>query len=562
MTDSDLLRRFAEQRSEAAFTSLVQRHIDLVYGAALRQLRGDVHAAKDVTQEVFVSLARKAGALHRHPTLLGWLYSNTRFTAVSRIRREQRRQLREQEAHAMTENLNSTATTPDWTRVRSVLDEAMHDLDDRDRQALLLRFFERQPFAAIAGQLGMSENAVQKASERALDKLHAALSRRGVTSTSAALATGLAAHASTAAPAGLATSITSAAVASAGLGVTLLSFMNPANFVATACAATAVASLGIALNQHNKAEAHARELAALRQPHAALEAEVSTLKGALAAARERAHAAEADNAKLLAAINTTSQGAPSRTVTTAAAASDAPITRDLVQARHKRGRDLLAAGNWADAFAELKWCYEIGMIQIGSMSGVRASSVLTDLGKIAQNFPPAATWMRDMRDKLEQRMRASATDREAAGEVAGINIALQQPARNLALFDEFPAGDERRRNLSFRVYEQLSQAKRYRDAYEVKSYDEMISNFGLRSTPPAFAGRMPNAEEVRLRHRQYAITGTAKDVEVLAGAGQLAQAKELAKKVIALDPTPETVAILESHVTSAGQPRLLDGLKP
>src|SRR5882724_3001944 len=98
MNDSELLKRYAETRSEAAFTELVQRHIDLVYSAAFRQVGGDAHLAQDVTQTVFVDLARKASSLPMPSVLVGWLYTSTRFAAAKMIRTEQRRQAREQEA--------------------------------------------------------------------------------------------------------------------------------------------------------------------------------------------------------------------------------------------------------------------------------------------------------------------------------------------------------------------------------------------------------------------------------------------------------------------------------
>jgi DNA-directed RNA polymerase specialized sigma24 family protein len=82
MTDSELLRKFADETCESAFAELVQRRINFVYSAALRQLAGDKHRAKDITQEVFIDLARKAAALKRHPDLLGWLYMSTRFAAL------------------------------------------------------------------------------------------------------------------------------------------------------------------------------------------------------------------------------------------------------------------------------------------------------------------------------------------------------------------------------------------------------------------------------------------------------------------------------------------------
>src|ERR1700722_4312114 len=99
--DGELLRRYAEAGSEAAFAELVQRYVDLVYSAALRQVNGDAHLAQDVSQAVFTDLARKAAALSRHEVLTGWLYTGTHFAATKAVRSESRRRTHEQGARAM-----------------------------------------------------------------------------------------------------------------------------------------------------------------------------------------------------------------------------------------------------------------------------------------------------------------------------------------------------------------------------------------------------------------------------------------------------------------------------
>src|SRR6185369_9502659 len=101
MTDSELLRQYATERSEAAFATLVDRHLPLVYSAAVRRLNGDTHRASDVAQAVFAELARDAARLAGHPVLTGWLYTATRNTSIDLARAEKRRRVREQQAHAM-----------------------------------------------------------------------------------------------------------------------------------------------------------------------------------------------------------------------------------------------------------------------------------------------------------------------------------------------------------------------------------------------------------------------------------------------------------------------------
>src|ERR1019366_8666013 len=154
--DNELLLRYAEQRSEPAFAELVRRHLGLVYHAALRQVGGDAHRAQDVAQTVFTDLARKAALLARRPALVGWLYTSTRFAAAQVVRGERRRQVREQEAHTMTEIFSDATPATDWERLRPVIDDALLALNELDREAVLLRYFEGHPFAEIGARLSAS----------------------------------------------------------------------------------------------------------------------------------------------------------------------------------------------------------------------------------------------------------------------------------------------------------------------------------------------------------------------------------------------------------------------
>ena len=116
--DTDLLGRYATDRSESDFTELIRRQVDLVYSAALRLVNGDVHRAQDVTQQVFTELARQAHRLSKHPALAGWLYTTTRLMALRTNRTEQRRKAREQEASTVNELLSEPASEPNWDQLR------------------------------------------------------------------------------------------------------------------------------------------------------------------------------------------------------------------------------------------------------------------------------------------------------------------------------------------------------------------------------------------------------------------------------------------------------------
>jgi len=221
MTDSQrLLTEYAERGSESAFRELVTRYINLVYAAALRLVDGDTQLAEDVTQMVFINLAKKARTLSCEVMLGGWLHQNTYHVATRTVRAEHRRKTREREAVEM--NTLQEDIRSDFRQVAPILDEAITQLGSEDRTAILLRFFEQRDFRSVGEALGSNEDAARMRVTRALEKLHSLLKQRGVTLSIAALGTVLAAGAATAAPAGLAGSVSSIALAgAAGTGTTL-----------------------------------------------------------------------------------------------------------------------------------------------------------------------------------------------------------------------------------------------------------------------------------------------------------------------------------------------------
>ena len=249
MTDSQaLLVDYAENGTESAFRDLVARYNDLVYATALRQVGGDAHLAQDVSQTVFLHLARKARQLPKSVMLGGWLHQATCNVAATITRADRRRQMRERQAVQM--NTLHNESTGSLEHIGPVLDEAISQLPGEDRTAILLRFFEKRDFRSVGEAMGSAEDAARMRVNRALDKLQSMLKHRGVSISATALATGLAAEAVTAAPAGLALSIAGSALAGttgAGTPFTILKIITMTKLKLSFIGAVLVAGLAAPL---------------------------------------------------------------------------------------------------------------------------------------------------------------------------------------------------------------------------------------------------------------------------------------------------------------------------
>jgi len=207
---SALLRQYAENNSDEAFAALVARHINLVYSVALRQA-GNPDAAEEITQAVFIILARKAASLRHDQALTSWLFQTTRLMANNFIRGEARRRHREGEAYM--QSIINEAGTDVWPRIAPLLDDAVAKLREKDRRAILLRFYEGRNLCEVGLALGASEEAAEKRVNRALEKLRKFFTKRGIDSTASTIAEQISANSVHAAPVALAKSVTAVAIA-------------------------------------------------------------------------------------------------------------------------------------------------------------------------------------------------------------------------------------------------------------------------------------------------------------------------------------------------------------
>ncbi len=209
--DMDLVTRFVRTNAQDAFEELVSRHVNLVYSSAIRQV-GDLHLAQEVTQAVFIIFARKASSLGTDTIVSAWLYRTTKFAAADALKQRRRRERREHEAY-MQSTIEATAIGNTWNEIAPDVDSAIATLSETDRRVILLRFFENKALTEVAGALGIQERAAQKRVSRALEKLRAFFSKRGVAVTTVTISAAISANSVQAAPAGLVPAVTTVAVA-------------------------------------------------------------------------------------------------------------------------------------------------------------------------------------------------------------------------------------------------------------------------------------------------------------------------------------------------------------
>lgn len=306
MDDAQLLRRYAQSRDEPAFTEFVGRHLDLVYFTALRGTGGNTALAQDIAQAVFAVAARKSRALAAHATPAGWLHRTTRHITARTMGKEQTRQRYEQEA-AMHELINAGAE-PEWERLRPVIDDVLDELEARDREAILVRYFEGRPFAEMGAAWRLSPDAARMRVDRALEKLRGALERRGIASVSTALAVILTAQVGVTAPTGLVATVSGgalAATATIGGMAAVFGIMSATKIITGTATAIALLAASSAILQHHRAETAELRLDATTRELTSLRTRLAQADQRKSAAERQAAEADKDIGALLATVDAT-----------------------------------------------------------------------------------------------------------------------------------------------------------------------------------------------------------------------------------------------------------------
>ncbi len=323
------------------------------------------------------------------------------------------------------------------------------------------------------------------------------------------------------------------------------------NITKLTCGAVVLVALGVAgfgVREYRAAGEATEALAEAKQSNAEARAKIASLEAKLVTETKRTDAVESDNAALASAV----QKAQAALVKPAA-----PVvarTRAAFDARVKAAVALAKEGEADAALRELLECWAEGQKRGGGLEPVHSTMLLSAWIKLGEQHPPALAVLREKMEKARQRVLGSPDDMEPVKEMGAIARALRDDRAMVALFDAIPEGDARRKRVAIYAVDDLIAAKRYSDALLGKGYMVMSSGFEMTS---GFATRSGATEQMVTRMKSFAVASAAKNIEVLAGTGDLVHARELAGRVLALDGSEATRALLQKHLERAGQPGLL-----
>ena len=256
--DFEWLQRFTRDGEQSAFAEVVRRHLDLVFATAMRKDE-DAGAAQEVAQNVFTVLARKAWQFAPDDSLPAWLHKAALLESKSWLRGELGRRRREQTAAELGTTMNTPENQPAFHALVSLLDEALLSLREKDRTALLLRFYESQSLREVGATFGVSEDTAQKRVQSSLEKLAEFFKRRGFKTATVAAAAAALQHTATSASATVVSAVVGAALqvappALVGLGALLARLVSLSRVqTAALCVALAAVPVGWQLNERHVA---------------------------------------------------------------------------------------------------------------------------------------------------------------------------------------------------------------------------------------------------------------------------------------------------------------------
>ncbi|MBI5381848.1 MAG: thioredoxin family protein [Opitutae bacterium] len=238
-------------------------------------------------------------------------------------------------------------------------------------------------------------------------------------------------------------------------------------------------------------------------------------------------------------------------------------SEDPIHGRYELGRAFASAGKPEEALREFLWCFDEGMKKSPKHMGVRGSFLLSDIERLGRSHPPALAALRERRDQARQKLDEGSADRSAAADFGSLNRVLNEDRLTLEFYDRLPTDDPRRAPLRRNVFELLLEARRYSDAIQAQPYEQFVEQQERMRTGMAQAAAMHKLTPEMLKQQDLFIVRTwAKELEALAGAGQLDQARALMAKILEIDSSPDTEALMRKHLTRAEHAELFSAPTP
>jgi hypothetical protein len=343
------------------------------------------------------------------------------------------------------------------------------------------------------------------------------------------------------------------AAVNAGTVAAVLTFMSTGKMIVGVAGIAAVVALGTAFVARGRVHEETVALTAANSRQVAGDEQLAALEKNVEAETQRVAKAEAANVQLRSAL------AQRQKAEAAVASREQPATSDVVQERLNGARELVRKGDYPAALKEIIWLYDVGMKQAASMGSVRLSSGVGLFAELARKYPPARAALDERREAARQALLADAGDRDAVSEYGAITRELKEGAAAIALLEQFPQGDPRRAGLAGAAFDDLIESRRYPLALEGRSVRTMFALFEAmsRDRPDGKA----QSEDVQRMLRESTVKRVARDIEVLAGAGELADAENLARRLLAYDPSESAQAVVQQHLARAGQPNLMSSAR-
>jgi len=159
ITDAELLELYSRDHNQEWVGILLERYTMLLLGVCMKYLK-DENEAKDCVQQIFLKVLTEAGKYHIE-YFKSWLYMVAKNHCLMRLRDKGARHVKE-----LTENHPDTETASTQDLIASdqtydLLEEALNELNEEQKQCVILFYLKKRSYARISEQTGFSSMQVK-----------------------------------------------------------------------------------------------------------------------------------------------------------------------------------------------------------------------------------------------------------------------------------------------------------------------------------------------------------------------------------------------------------------